>query len=229
MRTLSKSKLIAHRQCPKRLWLELHRPELREDSAQSAATFSTGHSIGAIAQALYDPRPDRAIINSQGADFNTAFENTLELLHGKQPFFEAGFRAGGVLAFADVMLPLGRGAWKMVEVKSSASIKDYQFDDVAIQHFVATQSGVKLKSLALAHVNSKWVYPGAGDYRGLLVETDVTVEAASTFGWERYIGEEGVAIGMTTFGASAPFKDLQKYFGFTPDRVVEEAKNLLGS
>jgi transketolase len=34
---------------------------------------------------------------------------------------------------------------------------------------------------------------------------------------------------MTTFGASAPFKDLQKYFGFTPDRVVEEAKNLLGS
>jgi len=179
MRILSKSKLIAHRQCPKRLWLELHRPELREDSAQSVTTFSTGHSVGAIAQALYDPRPERAIVNSQGADFNTAFEHTLELLRGKQPFFEAGFRAGGALAFADVMLPLGRGAWKMVEVKSSASIKDYHFDDVAIQHYVATQAGVKLKSLALAHVNSKWIYPGAGDYSGLLVETDVTAEAAS--------------------------------------------------
>lgn len=179
MRILSKSKLTAHRQCPKRLWLELHRPELRDDSAQSSATFSTGHSVGVIAQALYDPRPERVIINSQGHDFNAAFDHTTELLRGKQPFFEAGFRAGGALAFADVMLPVGRGAWKMVEVKSSASIKDYHLDDVAIQHFVATHAGVKLKSLALAHVNSKWIYPGAGDYRGLLVETDVTAEAAS--------------------------------------------------
>lgn len=57
----------------------------------------------------------------------------------------------------------------------------------------------------------------------------ISIEQASTFGWERYIGDDGVAIGMTTFGASAPFKDLQKYFGFTPDRVVDEAKSLLGS
>ncbi|MBN8867266.1 MAG: transketolase [Solirubrobacterales bacterium] len=56
----------------------------------------------------------------------------------------------------------------------------------------------------------------------------ISIEQASTFGWERYVGEEGRIIGMTTFGASAPFKDLQKHFGFTPDRVVEEAKDLLG-
>lgn len=56
----------------------------------------------------------------------------------------------------------------------------------------------------------------------------ISVEQASTFGWERYVGEDGVAIGMTTFGASAPFKDLQKHFGFTPDRVVETARDLLG-
>jgi transketolase len=57
----------------------------------------------------------------------------------------------------------------------------------------------------------------------------ISIEQASTFGWERYVGDGGRIIGMTTFGASAPFKDLQKLFGFLPDRVVEEAKDLLGS
>ena len=52
----------------------------------------------------------------------------------------------------------------------------------------------------------------------------VSVEQASTLGWERYVGIEGVAIGMTTFGASAPLKELQQRFGFTPDHVVDAAK-----
>jgi transketolase len=57
------------------------------------------------------------------------------------------------------------------------------------------------------------------------VTARVAIEQASTMGWERYIGEAGTMIGMTTFGASAPFKDLQEFFGFLPDRVVEAAKN----
>jgi transketolase len=56
----------------------------------------------------------------------------------------------------------------------------------------------------------------------------VAVEQASTFGWERYVGTEGKVIGMHTFGASAPLKELQRHFGFEPDRVVAVAKELLG-
>lgn len=56
MRTLSKSKLMAYRQCPKRLWLEVHRPDLREDSAATQASFAVGHQVGDIAQRLYDPK-----------------------------------------------------------------------------------------------------------------------------------------------------------------------------
>ena len=52
----------------------------------------------------------------------------------------------------------------------------------------------------------------------------VTVEQASTFGWERYAGRTGAKIGMHTFGASAPLKELQKKFGFTPEAVVAAAK-----
>jgi len=59
------------------------------------------------------------------------------------------------------------------------------------------------------------------------VEARVAVEQASTFGWARYVGSKGRVIGMHTFGASAPLKELQKKFGFEPDQVVAIAKEVL--
>jgi transketolase len=59
------------------------------------------------------------------------------------------------------------------------------------------------------------------------VTARVSVEEASTLGWDRYVGPGGVKIGMHTFGSSAPLKDVQDKFGFTPDRVAEAAKELL--
>jgi len=65
-------------------------------------------------------------------------------------------------------------------------------------------------------------------YKDSVLPPDVTarvsVEMAATFGWERYTGSKGRNIGMHRFGASAPLKDLLKYFGFTVDKVVEEAR-----
>jgi transketolase len=69
-------------------------------------------------------------------------------------------------------------------------------------------------------------------YRDSVLPPDVkarlAIEQASTFGWERFVGTSGRVIGMKTFGASAPLKELQKKFGFEPDRVVATAKELLG-
>jgi len=59
------------------------------------------------------------------------------------------------------------------------------------------------------------------------VTARVSVEQASTFGWERYVGTSGHIIGMQTFGASAPLKELQRKFGFEPDQVAAAAKELL--
>src|SRR5207245_3932631 len=56
------------------------------------------------------------------------------------------------------------------------------------------------------------------------VTARVCVEQASTFGWTRYSGLNGARIGMHTFGASAPLKELQKKFGFTPEKVIDAAK-----
>jgi len=60
------------------------------------------------------------------------------------------------------------------------------------------------------------------------VTARVAVEQASTLGWERYVGRSGRVIGMKTFGASAPLKELQRKFGFEPERITEIAKELLG-
>jgi transketolase len=59
------------------------------------------------------------------------------------------------------------------------------------------------------------------------VTARVSVEMAATFGWERYVGLKGRKIGMHRFGASAPLKDLLKFFGFTADAVVEEARKAM--
>jgi transketolase len=60
------------------------------------------------------------------------------------------------------------------------------------------------------------------------VKARVAVEQASTLGWERYVGRSGRVIGMKTFGASAPLKELQRKFGFEPDQIVSAAKQQLG-
>jgi transketolase len=69
-------------------------------------------------------------------------------------------------------------------------------------------------------------------YRDAVLPPEVTariaIEQASTFGWERYVGGRGRIIGMNTFGASAPLRELQHKFGFEPDHVVAAAKELVG-
>jgi transketolase len=59
------------------------------------------------------------------------------------------------------------------------------------------------------------------------VKARVAVEQASTFGWSQYVGMQGIVLGMHTFGASAPLKELQKKFGFSPDKVVEAARTAI--
>jgi transketolase len=56
----------------------------------------------------------------------------------------------------------------------------------------------------------------------------VSIEEATTLGWDRYVGPEGARIGMHTFGSSAPLKDVLAEYGFTPDRITETVRSILG-
>jgi transketolase len=61
------------------------------------------------------------------------------------------------------------------------------------------------------------------------VNARVSIEEASTLGWDRYVGPQGQRIGMHTFGSSAPLKDVQTKYGFTPDRVADTAREVLAA
>lgn len=67
----------------------------------------------------------------------------------------------------------------MVEVKSSTSVKDTDRDDIAIQSLVSRAAGVPLASISVACLNKEWVHPGSDTFDGLLVEEDLTKEAAA--------------------------------------------------
>jgi hypothetical protein len=182
MRNLSKSKIIAFRQCPKRLWLELHKPELRDDSS-SAAVFQIGYHVGDIARTIYDPEKTGVTIDIEALGHGAALARSAELLAlGRFPVFEAGVSIEGALAYADVMIPDhsdGSLRWKMIEVKSSTGVKPYHQDDIAVQSHIAASAGILLSSVAVAHIDNSFVYDGDGNYQGLLREVDLTQETLS--------------------------------------------------
>ena len=68
------------------------------------------------------------------------------------------------------------------------------------------------------------------DYRHKTLGLDtvrISIEAGTTFGWDRYVGDKGGVIGINSFGASAPYKELYKHFGLTPQAVAQKARDLL--
>jgi hypothetical protein len=172
---LSKSRLISAWQCPKRVHLEKHHPELGVITPQVRSLWATGHEIGTVSQQLYGTPGSVEIEFDRRVGLMLA--KTRRLIDGGAdfPIFEATFRHEGVLVRVDVLLP-DAGGWRMIEVKASTSVKDYHVLDCAIQDWVLRNSGIDVTGVSLAHVNNRFVYPGNGDYDGLLVEHDLTDE-----------------------------------------------------
>jgi len=182
MRNFSKSKLLAFRQCPKRLWLEIHRPELKTAVESGDNRLQIGVHVSEVARQVYDPDQHGVTVEVQDGDMASAIAKSRSLLHSPHPVFEAALSGGGVTAFADAMLPQlrdGSISWRMVEVKSSTTVKPYHRDDVAVQAYAATEAGVPFDQVAIANIDSSWIYPGHGEYAGLFKESDLTTEALS--------------------------------------------------
>ena len=173
--TLSKSKLIAAWQCPKRLHLEKHHPELGVISDRTRALWATGHRVGDIAQQLYGTAESVEIEFDKRVGLMVRKTRDLLDAGADYPIFEATFRHEGVLVRVDVMVPDGDG-WRFVEVKASTSVKDYHVLDCAIQDWVLRNSGIDVTRIALAHIDNQFVYAGGERYDGLLVEHDLTDE-----------------------------------------------------
>ena len=169
-RGLSKTKIISSLQCQKRLWLEVHRPELIPQDPARERVFAFGHQVGEMAQRL---APGGVLIEHQER-LADALEETRRRLGegGDQVLFEAAVEHDGVLVRADI-LELRRGKASIREVKASGSVKDYHLSDAAIQTWVLGSAGLNVGAVSIQHINTGFVYPGDGDYQGLFAEVPV--------------------------------------------------------
>jgi transketolase len=134
----------------------------------------------------------------------------------------------GVRRGAYVLADSGDGADAEPEVILMATGTEMALVVAAYEELVA--DGVRARVVSMPSWNL--FERQDAEYRDAVLPPSVTarvaVEQASTLGWERYTGLTGTIIGMDTFGASAPLKDLQKKFGFTPEAVVAAAREQLG-
>ncbi len=168
---LSKSRLVAYKQCPKRLWLQTFRRELAQQSEASTNRMAQGNLIGVAAHRLF---PAGRLI-AHVDDLPAALRETREALAqpGDVTLFEPALRCSDILVRADVLIRAG-GRYRMVEVKASTKVKDYHVTDTAIQAWVARGAGLDVARVELAHVDNQFVYAGDGDYRGLFAFADLT-------------------------------------------------------
>lgn len=155
---ISKSRFVAGCQCLKRLYLQLHKPELAaEPDDASDAIIEQGREVGLLARQLF---PGGVEVRNDGLD--EAIRATRELTANREvpAIFEGTFEHGGVLVRVDILHRRRDGRWRLIEVKSTTDVKDHHLEDVAVQHRVVSRSGVDLAESCLAHVSRDYVYEG---------------------------------------------------------------------
>ena len=185
---LSKSDLQSFLQCPRKLWLERHRPDLvlAGDSSSYRRQFD-GNLVGEHAR------------RQLGTDFiwpasqesqEVAANEAQKLLEGLKntPAAEVPMMHGGIYARADALMPSDLG-YVLRETKASsfplkgdkvtpAAPKVHHLNDLAIQAWVMTRAGIPMARAELNLLNNQWRYPGGNDYEGLFRQLDVTAEIA---------------------------------------------------
>jgi transketolase len=143
------------------------------------------------------------------------------------PTFDRGryAAAAGLSHGAYVMGDASGAAPEIVLIGSGSEVSI-----VVAAHEILTAGGIRSRVVSMPSWELFEQQPQA--YRDSVLPPQVTariaVEQGSSLGWERYVGAAGRVIGMKTFGASAPLKELQRKFGFAPDAVVATARELLG-
>ena len=170
---LSKSKVMSGLQCPKRVYLEIHHPELIQYSEGTEQAFDIGHEVGEAARRQF---PQGILIDPDQALAASLNETDQQIAATEdQVLFEPTFQHESVLIKADVLVKID-GAYNLIEVKASTSVKDHYLKDMAIQRWVIGGAGVPILHARLWHIDNSFVYAGDGNYAGLFSEVEVTGE-----------------------------------------------------
>jgi len=157
---LTKSKYISGIDCQAYLWLLVNDPsKIPEPNSEVKHRMEQGTIVGELATKLY---PEG--INISADDFKGNLKKTQDLLKERKPLFEAGFihnmDEGNIFARVDILLPVGKDEWDIIEVKSSTKVKELNLHDVAFQKYVCEKSGLKIRKCFLCHINNQYIKKG---------------------------------------------------------------------
>ena len=172
---LTKSRYMSGLQCPRRLWRSVHQPvEYCEASAGSTADI--GQEVGTKAHLLF---PGGVLLDAKPWEHAKAVKQTAALMDDPSvpAIFEAAFEYENVRIRVDVLERLPKGKWGLREVKSSGKAKPYYFDDIALQTYVLKGAGIKLASIELLHINTKYKRGKSGiNWSKFFTRLDVATE-----------------------------------------------------
>ena len=168
---LSKTKYLNGLKCPKLLWYLYNRKEdIPEVDAATQALMDQGKMVGELAQALF---PGGIVLQRDYMPDKQA-ERSLEAAKLRKPLFEAGFVFKQAYALADILNPVGKDAWDLIEVKSTGRVKDEHFRDVAFQKYAYEGAGIKIRKCYLMYINNQYVRNGEIDPEELFAKEDIT-------------------------------------------------------
>lgn len=230
MASLSKSTYLMGLQCPKLLWHRYNaKDELPVADAAQQAIFDQGHEVGAWAKRLF---PGGVEVGEGVVELKEVAARTQQQLPSRKPLFEPAFLTSNCYARADILVPVGRNQWDVVEVKSSTKPKDINAHDLAFQRHVFETAGLKIRKTMLMHLNSDYVRRGAIEPEKLLATTDLTDEVVELCAdVPRKVAEMLAVIGGKQFPAVAIGKQCAdpyecpltgKCWSFLPDHSVME-------
>jgi hypothetical protein len=173
--SISKSKYLNGLQCPKLLWAQYNAKDwFPTVDAATEAIFEQGHKVGDLAKQRF---PGGVEVAWTG-NFADTITQTRDLLSQRKPIFEASFSAGGVYARADILKPVPRGQWDIIEVKSTTEVKDVHLDDLSVQKHCYESAGLSIRRCYLMHIDRTYVLKGDVDAAGLFAQEDVTSNVA---------------------------------------------------
>ena len=178
---LSKSRFTAGIQCHKLLWWKVHEPlavELQPDKVLQDR-FDQGAQVGALAREQFAAG---TLIDVPHRALEQRIARTREAIDAGAPaIFEAGFMADDTFVAVDVLTRMKDGvlgdeglrgeAWRLIEVKSSSSMKEEHVADAAVQLHVVSQSGLAVGAVEIMHLNKEFRHPNQGD---LFARADVS-------------------------------------------------------
>jgi hypothetical protein len=161
------------RQCSKLLWFRYNaKDQIPSPDEATQAVFDQGTEVGELAQQLF---PGGIVVAPGIITPDEVIAATQKAIQTRRPLYEAAFVFHGGYARTDILVPVAGGAWDLIEVKSTTSLKEeVHLPDIAFQAFVLTGAGIKLRKCFLAHINNEFVRQGAIDPQKFFTLEDVT-------------------------------------------------------